>query len=52
MVEDLFKPFGKVIEISIKRTISGSPFAFVEFDNPRDAQDAIRGCLFILMIFF
>lgn len=42
MVEDLFKPFGKVIEISIKRTISGSPFAFVEFDNPRDAQDAIR----------
>lgn len=42
MVEDLFKHFGKIIEISIKRTISGSPFAFVEFDNPRDAQEAIR----------
>lgn len=41
-VEDLFAKFGRISEISIKRTISGSPFAFVEFEDPRDAQDAIQ----------
>lgn len=43
MVEDLFSKFGRILEISVKRTISGSPFAFVEFEDPRDAQDAIQG---------
>lgn len=42
MVEELFRRFGRITEISIKRTISGSPFAFVEFEDPRDAQDAIQ----------
>ncbi|XP_053993816.1 serine/arginine-rich splicing factor 9-like [Hylaeus volcanicus] len=42
LIQDLFSKFGTILEISIKRTISGSPFAFVEFEDPRDAQDAIQ----------
>lgn len=42
-IEDLFGKFGRIVEISVKRTISGSPFAFVEFEDSRDAQDAIQG---------
>lgn len=44
-VEDLFERYGKILDVDIKhpRTGSGPAFAFLEFDDPRDAQDAIRG---------
>lgn len=44
-VEDLFGKYGRIVDVSVKRTVSGTPFAFVEFGDPRDAQDAIRGIL-------
>lgn len=44
-VEDLFEKYGKILDVDIKlpRSGTGPAFAFLEFDDPRDAQDAIRG---------
>ncbi|XP_064619652.1 serine/arginine-rich splicing factor 1-like isoform X1 [Lineus longissimus] len=40
-IEDLFCKFGRIIDIDLKNK-RGPPFAFVEFDDPRDASDAIE----------
>jgi len=39
-IEDLFYKFGKITFIDLKNQ-RGPPFAFVEFEDPRDADDAI-----------
>lgn len=41
-LEDLFFKYGKIIEIDLKDKREGAPpFAFIDFEDPRDAQDAI-----------
>ncbi|XP_077533702.1 splicing factor 2 [Haemaphysalis longicornis] len=40
-IEDLFYKFGKITFIDLKNR-RGPPFAFVEFDDPRDAEDAVH----------
>lgn len=39
-IEDLFYKFGKITFIDLKNK-RGPPFAFVEFEDPRDAEDAV-----------
>jgi RNA recognition motif-containing protein len=41
-VEDLFYKYGKITDISIKGG-TGSCYAFLSFQDERDAQDAVRG---------
>ncbi|CAK8675775.1 serine/arginine-rich splicing factor 1B-like [Clavelina lepadiformis] len=41
-VEDLFWKYGKILNVNLKNR-RGPPFAFVEFDDHRDADDAVRG---------
>lgn len=41
-LEDLFYKFGKIAFIDLK-TRRGPPFAFVEFYDYRDAEDAVKG---------
>lgn len=38
-IEDLFYKFGKITFIDLKNR-RGPPFSFVEFEDPRDADDA------------
>ncbi|KAI8441774.1 hypothetical protein MSG28_005463 [Choristoneura fumiferana] len=40
-IQDLFYKFGKVTFVDLKNR-KGPPFAFVEFEDPRDAEDAVR----------
>ncbi|XP_071094008.1 serine/arginine-rich splicing factor 1A-like [Haliotis cracherodii] len=40
-IEDLFYKYGKIVFIDLKNR-RGPPFAFVEFDDPRDAEDAVQ----------
>jgi len=40
-VEDLFDKFGHIVNIDLKRG-RGTPFAFLEFEDPRDAEDAVN----------
>ncbi|WAR02308.1 SRSF1-like protein [Mya arenaria] len=40
-IEDLFYKFGKITFVDLK-TRRGPPFAFVEFEDHRDAVDAVR----------
>ena len=40
-IEDLFYKYGKIRFVDLKNR-RGPPFAFVEYDDPRDAQDAVR----------
>jgi len=44
-VEDAFDKYGKILDVDIKlpRSGGGPAFAFLEFEDPRDAQDAIKG---------
>jgi len=39
-IEDLFYKFGKIVFIDLKNR-KGPPFAFVEFEDSRDADDAV-----------
>ncbi|VDD91993.1 unnamed protein product [Enterobius vermicularis] len=41
-LEDLFYKYGRINFIDVKLS-RGAPFAFIEFDDPRDARDAVRG---------
>lgn len=40
-VEDIFHKYGRIRDLVIKGGRSGPAFAFVTFDDPRDADDAI-----------
>lgn len=40
-MEDLFVKYGRLRDIDLKSTDKG-PFAFVEFDEERDAGEALR----------
>lgn len=40
-VEDLFHKYGAIAFIDLKNR-RGPPFAFVEFEDPRDAEDAVQ----------
>ncbi|KAL6500323.1 Serine/arginine-rich-splicing factor sr34 [Orobanche hederae] len=42
-VEDLFRKYGTVVHIDLKVPPRPPGYAFVEFDDARDAEDAIRG---------
>ncbi|KAF8819196.1 Rna recognition motif-containing protein [Cardiosporidium cionae] len=37
-----FEKFGKISKLDIKRTVSGAPYAFIEYVDSRDAEDAIK----------
>jgi len=39
-VEDIFYKYGKISNVDLKNR-RGPPFAFVEFEDPRDAEDAV-----------
>lgn len=41
-LEDIFYKYGRIRYVDIKKA-RGPPFAFVEFDDPLDAEDAVRG---------
>lgn len=41
-VEDMFSKFGKIIACDVRTKEDYRPFAFVEYDDPRDADDAIH----------
>ncbi|CAD6272477.1 unnamed protein product [Miscanthus lutarioriparius] len=42
-VDDLFYKYGRIVEIDLKIPPRPPGFAFVEFEDPRDAEDAIYG---------
>ncbi|XP_020087433.1 serine/arginine-rich splicing factor SR34B-like isoform X1 [Ananas comosus] len=42
-VEDLFYKYGPIVGIDLKIPPRPPGYAFVEFEDPRDAEDAIRG---------
>lgn len=42
-VEDLFYKYGPIVDIGVKIPPRPPGYAFVEFEDARDAEDAIRG---------
>jgi len=42
-IEDLFYKYGRIRDIDLKTPSRPPAFAFVVFEDPRDAEDAIRG---------
>lgn len=45
-LEDIFYKYGDISDVDLKIPrygTGGTPFAFVEFSDPRDAEDAVRG---------
>lgn len=45
-LEDIFYKYGDIADVDLKLPrygTGGTPFAFVEFQDPRDAEDAVRG---------
>ncbi|KJP87167.1 hypothetical protein AK88_03214 [Plasmodium fragile] len=46
-VENEFRKYGNIQKCDVKKTVSGAAFAFIEFEDARDAADAIKekdGC--------
>ncbi|BAM42214.1 splicing factor [Theileria orientalis strain Shintoku] len=41
-LEEEFEKFGRILYCDLKRSYTGSSFAFIEFSDSRDARDAIR----------
>eukprot|EP00195_Chlamydomonas_chlamydogama_P006441 CAMPEP_0202900642 /NCGR_PEP_ID=MMETSP1392-20130828/11957_1 /ASSEMBLY_ACC=CAM_ASM_000868 /TAXON_ID=225041 /ORGANISM="Chlamydomonas chlamydogama, Strain SAG 11-48b" /LENGTH=224 /DNA_ID=CAMNT_0049587077 /DNA_START=146 /DNA_END=819 /DNA_ORIENTATION=+ len=41
-LEDLFHKFGRIVNVDIKTPARPPAFAFVEFNDPRDAEEAAR----------
>eukprot|EP00639_Heterosigma_akashiwo_P029038 CAMPEP_0194677362 /NCGR_PEP_ID=MMETSP0295-20121207/9456_1 /TAXON_ID=39354 /ORGANISM="Heterosigma akashiwo, Strain CCMP2393" /LENGTH=128 /DNA_ID=CAMNT_0039562169 /DNA_START=105 /DNA_END=487 /DNA_ORIENTATION=+ len=41
-IEDIFYKFGKIRSVDIKTPGRPPAFAFIEFDDARDAEDAVR----------
>ncbi|CDR95112.1 splicing factor, arginine/serine-rich 3, putative [Babesia bigemina] len=41
-VEAEFQKFGKLTSCELKKNVGGAAFAFLEFEDPRDARDAIK----------
>ena len=42
-LDDLFYKYGRIVDIDIKSQSRPPAFAFISFDDSRDADDAIRG---------
>lgn len=42
-LDDLFYKYGKIREIDLKAPARPPAFAFISFDDVRDAEDAVRG---------
>ncbi|XP_062268694.1 serine/arginine-rich splicing factor 9 [Platichthys flesus] len=42
-IEDLFYKYGKIRDVELKNNRGTIPFAFVRFEDPRDADDAVYG---------
>lgn len=42
-LEDLFCKYGKIVNIDLKLPPRPPGFAFIEFEDPRDAMDAVKG---------
>ncbi|XP_077578520.1 serine/arginine-rich splicing factor 1A-like [Stigmatopora nigra] len=42
-VEEVFYKYGAIRDIDLKNRRGGPPFAFIEFEDPRDAGDAVYG---------
>ena len=42
-LEDLFSKYGRIRDIDIKSPSRPPAFAFISYDDPRDADDAIYG---------
>ena len=42
-VEDIFYKYGRIRDIAVKFPSRPPAFAFVDFEDPRDADDAVRG---------
>lgn len=41
-LENEFRKYGTIVQCDVKKTVSGSAFAFIEFEDARDAADAIK----------
>uniref|UniRef100_A0A5K3FUS0 Serine/arginine-rich splicing factor 1 n=1 Tax=Mesocestoides corti TaxID=53468 RepID=A0A5K3FUS0_MESCO len=42
-LEEIFSKYGAIADVDVKRR-QGPPFAFIEFEDERDAEDAVRAC--------
>jgi len=41
-LDDAFYKYGRIRDIFLRRPMRGAPFAFIEFDDDRDADDAVH----------
>ncbi|XP_055335791.1 serine/arginine-rich splicing factor 1B-like [Paramacrobiotus metropolitanus] len=41
-IRDFFRKYGKIVNMELFSKQNGPPFAFVEFDDSRDAEDAVH----------
>ena len=39
---DIFKRYGRILNVDIKWPPKPPPFAFIKYEDPRDAEDAVR----------